>query len=104
MFKIEAKPTFSALVRVSTQAIKGEFNVLFLALPSDELAELDDGAADAWKKVLARVVVSFDPCELAGEQLAGSPADLPRLIRWPGVGAAMLRGYYAGLWETASGN
>jgi hypothetical protein len=104
MFKIDATPTFMALVRVNTAAIKGEFNVCFVALPTDELAELDDGAADAWRKVLARVVASFDACELAGEQLAGAQADLPRLIRWPGVGAAMLRAYYQGLWEAASGN
>ena len=104
MFKIEAQPVFQSKVTVNTAALKLDFTATYVALPSDELAELDDGSPEAWKKVLARVVRSFDACEVAGEQLAGTAADLPRLIRWPGVGAAMLRTYYSGLWESAAGN
>lgn len=105
MLKIDKAPKFSALVTVNTAAIKGEFNVHFEALPSDELAELDKGEAGDWKRVLARVVRGFDPVEVCGETVDSTKADeLAKLIRWPGVGAAMLAAYYKGLWEAGSGN
>lgn len=106
MLKIQKNPTFTATVTVATAAIKGSFDVVFEALPSDELEQLDTGAPKAWKDVLARVVRSIDPegIEIEGEPLGGTAAQLAALTRWPGVGAAMLSSYYAGLWGAAQGN
>lgn len=105
MLKIEKAPTFQATVTVNTAAIKGDFKATFEALPTDELAKLDNGEALAWKAVLARVVRGFEAVDIEGEQIEGNqPEGLDRLIRWPGVGAAMLRAYYAGLWEAGQGN
>ena len=105
MLKIQSEPTFTATVKVNTAAIKGEFDVEFLALPTDELEALDTGEPKAWKAVLGRVVRGFDQVEIAGERIDGvEPDGLQRLIRWPGVGPAMLTAYYNGLWSEAQGN
>lgn len=98
-------PSFTATVTVSTAAIKGDFKCDFMALPTDELALLDNGEPLAWKAVLAKVVRGFEPVKVCGETIDGSQADaLAKLLRWPGVGAAMLRAYYSGLWDNAAGN
>ncbi len=105
MLKIEAEPVFEVAVQVNTAAIKGSFKAQFLALPTDELEKLDTGAASAWREVLKRVVRGFEPVQVCGEWVDGEQADgLAKLLRWPGVGPAMLGAYYRGLWEAASGN
>jgi len=104
MLKIESKPQFSTMVKVNTAAIQGDFQVVFEALPDDELQPLDDGQAGSWKKLLQRVVVSFETVQVCGESVEGYPTNLPKLIRWPGVGAAMVSAYYKGLWENTQGN
>lgn len=105
MLRIDAEPTFTTTVKVNTKAIQGEFDVEFLALPTDELEALDTGEAKAWRKVLERVVRSFGPVEVAGQRIDSVvPGDLQKLIRWPGVGPAMLAAYYNGLWSEAQGN
>jgi hypothetical protein len=105
MLKINKSPTFKYTVAVNTAAIQGDFEALFEALPTDELDKLDDGQPGAWKKVLARVTKAFGAVEIEGESFdSDSPGALDKLTRWPGVGAAMLRAYYAGLWENTQGN
>ena len=105
MFKIIAEPQFTTDVKVNTLALQGEFSTTYRVLPSDELKALDNGEADSWKQLLARVVVGFGPVEIAGSTVMGDQADgLAQLIRWPGVGQAMLARYWAGLYEAAQGN
>lgn len=105
MLKIDADPKFSATVKVNTLAIQGEFPAKFRVLPSDELAALDDGKPDSWKALLQRVVVDAGPVDIAGQAVRGdTPAGLADMIRWPGMGPAMLAAYWAGLYEAAQGN
>ena len=104
MLKIDPTPKFTTKVTVNTLAIQGVFDVTYSVLPSDELKAIDDGSAESWRVLLARVVQRFEPVDVAGETLNGGPEDLPKLIRWPGVGQAMLARYWAGLYEAAAGN
>lgn len=105
MLKIESNPKFTATVRVNTAAIKGEFQVTYLAKPTDELDALDNGEPRAWREVLKAVVVDSDPVEINGTPVrADTPAGLADLVRWPGVGPAMLAAYWQGLWGEAQGN
>lgn len=105
MLKIDADPKFTTTVKVNTKAIQGEFPATFRVLPSDELAQLDDGKPDSWKALVNRVVVDAGPVEIAGAAVRGdTPAGLADLIRWPGIGPAMLAAYWAGLYEAAQGN
>lgn len=105
MLKIVTDPKFNTTVKVNTLAIQGEFPATFRVLPSDELKALDDGQADGWKALLARVVINAGPVEIAGAAVRGdTPGGLADLIRWPGVGPAMLAAYWAGLYEAAQGN
>lgn len=105
MLKIDANPKFTTTVKVNTKAIQGEFPATFRVLPSDELAQQDDGKPDSWKQLLQLVVLDAGPVEIAGAAVRGdTPAGLADLIRWPGVGPAMLSAYWAGLYEAAQGN
>lgn len=105
MLKIDADPQFKTTVKVNTKAFNGEFPAAFRVLPSDELAKLDDGQAAAWKDLLARVVVDAGPVEIAGALVqANTPEGLAQLIRWPGIGPAMLQEYWASLYEARQGN
>lgn len=105
MLIIDKSPTFESTVKVHTAAIKGEFKAKFVALPTDELAALDNGDASGWKALLGKVVKGFDQVQIDGEAVSGDqPGGLDKLIRWPGVGAAMVAAYYKGLWEASQGN
>ena len=105
MLKIDADPKFTTTVKVNTKAIQGEFPATFTVLPSDELAKLDDGKPDSWKALLQRVVRDAGPVDIAGAVVRGdTPAGLADMMRWPGIGPAMLAAYWAGLYEAAQGN
>lgn len=100
MLKINVSPEFTNTVKVTTKALQGEFPCYYRVLPVEELDKLDDGKPNSWRLLLAKVVVKFEPIEIGGEVVS----TLEQLIRWPGVGPAMLAAYWSGLYEAAQGN
>ncbi len=108
MLKVIANPTFTNSVVVNTKALQGSFNVVFIAKPSSECKRLEAAAierGDGPQGLLFDVVQSHEEVEVFGEALRTAGADsIRRLLDIPGVGPAMLKAYYNGMWEEASGN
>lgn len=106
--KIVSKPKYTTKVDVRTLHLQGSLEVTFIALAQSEIQALEKRAAlgelNVQKVVLREVVHSHEAVEINGELVPHSTTSLDRLLDYPGIGPAMLRRYYASLWEETQGN
>lgn len=103
MLTIINRPEFDTTVPVRTAHTRGEFKARFVALPVDELRALELAAQAEGKGlsgILPTVTVSVSDFALPD----GKPATLDNLLNYPGVGPAMVKAYYDGLWNEQQGN
>lgn len=109
MLKIIARPEFDQTVTVNTKHLKGEFGARFVALPQSEISAIEAKLKAEGKgpqDLVYHVCVGHDTVDMAGEavEYKAGGLSLAVLLDYPGIGPAMLKAYYAGLWEEASGN
>lgn len=99
-------PTFNRPVAIDTPALQGTLNVVFRARRQKYLEELTTKAREAGtypESLLVDVTKSWD-LNIDGEDIGCDKAGMQQLLDWPGAGPAMLKEYYEGLWQAASGN
>lgn len=106
--KIVARPEFETTVVVNLAYLKGDFKARYVALPIDELQQMERKGIAAG---LGPSAILFDVCTWFGDvELPSGPLtydgtpSLTRLLNHQGLGPAMVKAYYAALWEEASGN
>jgi hypothetical protein len=109
MLKIVSRPEFEQKVVVNTKHLKGEFVARFVALPQSEISAIEAKLIAERKgpqDLVHHVCVGHDTVDMLGEAVEYSAGglSLTKLLDYPGIGPAMLKAYYAGLWEEASGN
>lgn len=106
--KIVSRPKYATTVDVRTLHLQGSLQVTFIALAQSEIRALEQRAVDeglnVQKVVLAEVVKDHEAVEINGQQVPFGPASLDKLLDYPGIGPAILRRYYASLWEETQGN
>lgn len=105
---IQAEPTFSMDVEINTRAIQGVIEVDFVAKRTSELKGIEqrvqqDGSGVAG--FLKSVVVGVGTVELPDGPLAIDVSKaIDQLTDWPGIGVAIQKAYYRGLWEEQAKN
>lgn len=108
MLKLLAKPQFLTRVEVHTAAIQGDFSMMAYAYRTSELKALEDRTQQDGSGVagfLKEVVASVAEVELPDASLPKTlPDAIDALCDYPGVGVAMQRAYYRGLWEEQAKN
>lgn len=106
--KIVSRPKYTTTVEVRTLHLQGSLQVTFIALAQSEIRALEQRAADeglnVQKVVLDEVVCEHETVEINGHLVPYSSTSLGKLLDYPGVGPAILRRYYASLWEETQGN
>lgn len=107
MLEITINPKFTTDVEVNTKATKGKLTVTYLAKMADEVDALEKKVAAEGKGpqgLLWHVVESFAPVKVGGRVISMEDGGLAALLGIPGVGPAMVNGFYRGLWEAVEGN
>lgn len=114
MLKIDKAPKFTMDVTVNTAALKGTFKVTYIAMPSKALIEIEDRVGKEGTGVAGFLgYVVFDVAEIdlpinlptRPDGTFETPTDaVQALVDWPGVGPAMQKAYYRGLWEEEEKN
>lgn len=105
---IQHLPTFSMDVEINTRAIQGVVEVQFVAKRTSELKDIEqrvqsDGTGVAG--FLKAVVVQVGQAQLPDGPLASdAPTAIDQLTDWPGIGVAIQKAYYRGLWEEQAKN
>lgn len=109
MMNIEEKPSFVTTATVNTAALKGTVKARFAVLPNSEGRALEEkviqdgsGAPGFVQVVAVEVLEHTLPVKLP-EGLTGAEL-VSALLDWPGVGPAMQKAYYKGLFEEAEKN
>ena len=108
--KIVARPVFMATVAVNTQHVQGDLQVTYTGYSTSALEAIEKQAAAEGKNpqdaVLLAVVTGFELVDLPDDTTLRytGPEAVLRLCDWPGIGPALLRGYYRAVWEERRGN
>lgn len=105
MLTVDQAPKFTMPVAVNTAAIKGSFMATFVALPNSQLKRIDEEVAEAKTGIagfVERVALSVSEVDLP-LTLSDTPT-VAELTDWPGIGGAMQKAYYKGLWEEQEKN
>lgn len=108
MLKLKLNPDFTALVKVRTDALSGDFTCTFKAYRLSEVDKLNEAAAVAEerpsKALLRQALKGWTPFELNGELLDYNAENFERVCDLPGVEPAMLNAFYRGHAEATTKN
>lgn len=109
MFRIDARPTFEAVVTVKVpngdEIVEEPFKAKFKAFPDSELAQFNQFSVDGQKDLLRHVVLELS--DIVGDDdkpITFTPDLLEKVMDWQHARTALQVAYVRGLTQAKLGN